>query len=166
MTIRSIGLYLLLLSCSLISDVTGETWKDKMKRVRDDLDHMEADAVVVTALDESACMCDFVNPVSSSKKDIYYCPNQHFFRLLSNFNMEFGIYILLYCLSPGLFNLRGSDIVYNPVFYAYTIIDKNDARLATTAVIITTKLSTHLFLISHTFQTTVYFIYCLQIVYQ
>lgn len=25
-------------------------------------------------------------------------------------------------LSPGLFNLRGSDIEYNPVFFAYAII--------------------------------------------
>jgi len=34
-------------------------------------------------------------------------------------------HVLLY---PGLFNLRGSDIDYNPVFFAYAIVTLSDVR--------------------------------------
>lgn len=29
---------------------------------------------------------------------------------------------------PGLFNLRGADIEYNPVFFAYAIVGLNTIR--------------------------------------
>lgn len=29
---------------------------------------------------------------------------------------------------PGLFNLRGSDVEYNPVFFAYAVIGMNTIR--------------------------------------
>lgn len=35
--------------------------------------------------------------------------------------------VFLFCL--GLFNLRGADIEYNPVFFAYTIVGIDTIRL-------------------------------------
>uniref|UniRef100_A0A8C7T3K1 X-prolyl aminopeptidase (aminopeptidase P) 1, soluble n=1 Tax=Oncorhynchus mykiss TaxID=8022 RepID=A0A8C7T3K1_ONCMY len=37
--------------------------------------------------------------------------------------------VLTVLLFPGLFNLRGSDIEYNPVFFAYAIVGMNTIRL-------------------------------------
>lgn len=31
-------------------------------------------------------------------------------------------------LVPGLFNLRGADIEYNPVFFAYAVVGLNTIR--------------------------------------
>ncbi|XP_046542342.1 xaa-Pro aminopeptidase 1-like [Haliotis rubra] len=57
-------------------EYTGQTWQEKVKRVREKLHSKQATAIVVTALDEIA----------------------------------------------WLFNLRGSDIQYNPVFFSYSVI--------------------------------------------
>jgi len=32
----------------------------------------------------------------------------------------------LFFLTVGLFNLRGSDVVYNPVFFAYAMITQDE----------------------------------------
>lgn len=36
--------------------------------------------------------------------------------------------VLLLIFSLGLFNLRGSDVTFNPVFFAYTIITQDEVR--------------------------------------
>lgn len=36
--------------------------------------------------------------------------------------------IVCFLFLPGLFNLRGADIKYNPVFFAYTIVGLNAIR--------------------------------------
>jgi len=36
-------------------------------------------------------------------------------------------------LCPGLFNLRGSDIEYNPLFFAYAIVTLSDVRYTHTS---------------------------------
>ncbi len=61
----------------------GESHKDKLKRVRAEMDKHGADAHVITMLDAIA----------------------------------------------WLFNLRGSDVEFNPVFIAYAIVDKKNAYL-------------------------------------
>ncbi|XP_071090079.1 xaa-Pro aminopeptidase 1-like [Haliotis cracherodii] len=57
-------------------EYTGQTWQEKVKRVREKLHSKQATAIAITALDEIA----------------------------------------------WLFNLRGSDIQYNPVFFSYSVI--------------------------------------------
>ena len=39
-------------------------------------------------------------------------------------------------MTLGLFNLRGSDIEYNPVFFSYSIVTMDDARYLMPIVII------------------------------
>lgn len=36
--------------------------------------------------------------------------------------------VLLLTFSLGLFNLRGSDVIFNPVFFAYAIITQDEVR--------------------------------------
>lgn len=36
--------------------------------------------------------------------------------------------VLLLTFSSGLFNLRGSDVTFNPVFFAYVIITQDEVR--------------------------------------
>lgn len=36
--------------------------------------------------------------------------------------------VLLLAFSLGLFNLRGSDVTFNPVFFAYAIITQDEVR--------------------------------------
>lgn len=36
--------------------------------------------------------------------------------------------VLLLTFSLGLFNLRGSDVTFNPVFFAYAIITQDEVR--------------------------------------
>ncbi|XP_048237381.1 xaa-Pro aminopeptidase 1-like [Haliotis rufescens] len=60
----------------LAQEYTGQTWQEKVKRVREKLHSKQATAIAITALDEIA----------------------------------------------WLFNLRGSDIQYNPVFFSYSVI--------------------------------------------
>lgn len=36
--------------------------------------------------------------------------------------------VLLLIFSLGLFNLRGSDVTFNPVFFAYAIITQDEVR--------------------------------------
>ena len=68
-------------------------WEDKIKLIRSDLKKEKAKALVVTALDEIACS----------------------FASVRNFlNVDLS--------SLGLFNLRGSDIDYNPVFFSYAVV--------------------------------------------
>lgn len=62
---------------------SGESWADKVKRVRDAMTTAGVDAVVITALDENA----------------------------------------------WLFNLRGDDITYNPVFVSYSLVEKDKVSL-------------------------------------
>ena len=43
------------------------------------------------------------------------------------------IHFLFPFFLTGLYNLRGSDVPYNPVFFAYAIITKDDARFKITS---------------------------------
>ena len=38
------------------------------------------------------------------------------------------IKLKLICILQGLFNLRGSDIPYNPMFFAYAIINADNTE--------------------------------------
>lgn len=59
---------------------TGDTWKDKLEKIRNNMKSKHCQAMVLTALDDIA----------------------------------------------WILNLRGSDIEYNPVFFAYLIITTNE----------------------------------------
>ena len=51
---------------------------------------------------------------------------------------------------PGLFNLRGSDIDYNPVFFAYAIVTLSDVRYTHTPVTHTSPPQPHTHLTTST----------------
>lgn len=42
--------------------------------------------------------------------------------------MDVVCFLILVFILPGLFNLRGADIEYNPVFFAYSIVGLNTIR--------------------------------------
>ena len=63
--------------------IAGESWQDKIGRVRDSLKTSGHDAIILTALDEIA----------------------------------------------WLFNMRGKDIPYNPVFRAYAVVSQDQIIL-------------------------------------
>lgn len=42
--------------------------------------------------------------------------------------LMFSIVVVVFFFFVGLFNLRGSDIEYNPVFFAYAIVGLNTIR--------------------------------------
>ena len=44
---------------------------------------------------------------------------------LNSEHLKSEAFLLLF-LSVGLFNLRGSDVVYNPVFFAYAMITQDE----------------------------------------
>ena len=52
----------------------------------------------------------------------------------------------MFLLSPlaGLYNLRGSDISYNPVFFSYAIITLTDARLYVDEAQLSSEVTQHL----------------------
>ncbi|XP_019849652.1 PREDICTED: xaa-Pro aminopeptidase 1-like isoform X1 [Amphimedon queenslandica] len=64
-------------------EYSGQSWQDKVERIREKLKEEGCSALVCTALDENA----------------------------------------------WLYNLRGSDIEYNPVFFSYSMVTMDDARL-------------------------------------
>lgn len=47
-------------------------------------------------------------------------------------------------LPTGLYNLRGSDIPYNPVFFSYAIVTLSDARLYIDATQLSEEVAQHL----------------------
>ncbi|XP_018494166.1 xaa-Pro aminopeptidase 1 [Galendromus occidentalis] len=77
---------------------TGRTWQEKLSDVRQDMKEKNAQALIVTALDETA----------------------------------------------WLFNLRGGDIEFNPVFFAYAVITMKSAHLFVDENKITAGLEKHL----------------------
>lgn len=85
--------------------LTGRSWQDKVCDVRAKMNANQTSVVVVTALDEVACKMSF-NPTTI---------------------FLFILQTPLFCL--GLFNMRGSDVNFNPVFFAYAIITLEDVRL-------------------------------------
>lgn len=72
-----------------------------MDDVRKEMNRNKASVLVVTALDEVACKL----PLSLILTDL----------LLGHV--------------PGLFNIRGADIDYNPVVMSYAIVTTHDIRL-------------------------------------
>ena len=76
----------------------GQSWREKVLAIRKELEKEGASALVVTALDEVACKC------------MQYCVPA-----------SLGSVV-------GLYNLRGSDVEYNPVFFSYAIVTLTDAR--------------------------------------
>ena len=50
--------------------------------------------------------------------------------MLNSYNEEevLSCQVLLLTFSLGLFNLRGSDVTFNPVFFAYAIITQDEVR--------------------------------------
>ena len=77
----------------------GESWQTKISNVREKLKEKDCTVLVLTALDEIAC-----------KDTNYY-----------HYHMTITLYL-------GLFNLRGSDIEFNPVFFAYSIVTLDSVR--------------------------------------
>lgn len=81
--------------------------------IRDKLRAKEASAVIFTALDEIAC----------TLITLFMSSFVWFFCSLAWLD---GTYCFVLLFVVGLFNLRGSDIVYNPVFFAYAIVTRED----------------------------------------
>uniref|UniRef100_A0AAZ3RYH6 X-prolyl aminopeptidase (aminopeptidase P) 2, membrane-bound n=1 Tax=Oncorhynchus tshawytscha TaxID=74940 RepID=A0AAZ3RYH6_ONCTS len=81
--------------------VVGRTWQMKVEHIRTQMtdNPYKPTAVLLSALDETACKN--ATPHRS----------------------------LLICSVPGLFNLRGSDVPYNPFFYSYTLLTLNEIWL-------------------------------------
>ena len=48
------------------------------------------------------------------------------------------------CVAVGLFNLRGSDIPYNPVFFSYGIVTLSEARLYVDESQLSSEVAEHL----------------------
>lgn len=59
----------------------------------------------------------------------------------SGYNLR---HFCLYVFSAGLFNLRGSDIEFNPVFFAYAVVTSKSAHLFVHEDKITVSLEKHL----------------------
>ncbi|KAG4080277.1 hypothetical protein HA402_010769 [Bradysia odoriphaga] len=81
---------------TLTTEITGATINEKIVKIRAEMTEKGADVLVVTALDEVACKQFELSHRSLDKKS--------------------PIFFL------GLLNMRGSDIEYNPVFFAYVIV--------------------------------------------
>jgi Xaa-Pro aminopeptidase len=79
---------------------SGLSHTDKIKNLRTQLEKEKADLFVLTSLDEIACK-----------------------KLLSLF------YFINYSTLLGLFNLRGSDVSFNPVFISYALVSLHDVIL-------------------------------------
>lgn len=69
----------------------------------------KAYAFVATALDEVACEFYLFTKPRLKTQQLKFCS------------------ACFYCFT-GLFNLRGSDVEYNPVFFAYAIITMDNVR--------------------------------------
>ena len=74
--------------------VSGRSWQDKVGDVRREMEKKGVIALAVTSMDEIACE---LNVSKISLQDIKIFP-------------------------AGLYNLRGSDIDYNPLFFSYALI--------------------------------------------
>ena len=46
---------------------------------------------------------------------------------LNSEDLQSEAFLLLFLLL-GLFNLRGSDVIYNPVFFAYALIRQDEVK--------------------------------------
>ena len=70
--------------------------------------------------DQGKCRCSFAED----------CNRQHMlpFDATVNWSSNDHYASCLFFFIAGLFNLRGSDIDYNPVFFAYAIISVNDVQ--------------------------------------
>jgi hypothetical protein len=82
---------------------SGMTVANKLIEVRSKMSEKNATVLIVTALDEVACEFDIFT-------ERQYKVNRK-------------------CTLLDLFNLRGSDIPYNPVFYGYAIVTRDPNKL-------------------------------------
>lgn len=80
---------------------SGKSHEQKISEIRKELEKKSVHALVVSCLDDIACK--IIDPFGYNNSIIYFF--------------------------QGLFNLRGSDIEYNPVFISYSIITKDSATL-------------------------------------
>lgn len=88
-------------------EFAGEDAGAKMKRLREKMEEQNAEVLVVCALDEVACKIP----------------------ILGNFLFFKFSFISRICCLSGLFNLRGADVKFNPVFFAYGVITSEQACL-------------------------------------
>ena len=84
---------------------TGRSWQDKVADIREKMETEGASVVMVTELDEVAC--ELVSTPTMYTCTVHKHTHSH---------------------TSGLFNLRGSDIEYNPVFFAYAMVTTEDVR--------------------------------------
>lgn len=88
--------------CTSYPSHIGQSWKGKVSDIRLKMKEVDASVVVLTALDEVACKS----------------PHYHTHTLT--------------CTHTGLLNLRGSDIDYNPLFFAFAMVTTEDIRYVCT----------------------------------
>jgi Xaa-Pro aminopeptidase len=91
---------------------SGKPSSEKLQDVRKEMADAGAETLVLTELDEVAC--------------------KSFLRLwgISEFDLTQNRYYYVYWYTwIGLLNLRGSDIPYNPVFFAYVIVTSSDVEI-------------------------------------
>lgn len=108
--------------CTRWSDITGETWQQKIALIRDELSAAGADLYVITALDETACEFAFKTVLKVLKVTSTWLLHVNYF----------VVHVLLLDLSAlfsGTFNLRGSDMEESPLFYSYGIVTDSEVRL-------------------------------------
>ena len=92
-----------------------------MEDIRSEMTKKDASALVVTALDEVACKRAMrVSRTHAHTRNIH--KHTH----------------------TGLYNLRGSDVSYNPVFFSYAIVTLTDVRLFIDDAHLTTEVTQHL----------------------
>ncbi|KFO21955.1 Xaa-Pro aminopeptidase 2 [Fukomys damarensis] len=134
---------------------TGSTWQDKVSDIRSQMQkHSKAPtAVLLTALDETACICILLGENFTVLINISYISPERLrdiqrqmlqmcrWRLFgANANSGAKVSKMLSprqinlkwsppILFPGLFNLRSSDITYNPFFYSYTLLTNSSIKL-------------------------------------
>uniref|UniRef100_A0A8C6I5E5 X-prolyl aminopeptidase (aminopeptidase P) 2, membrane-bound n=1 Tax=Mus spicilegus TaxID=10103 RepID=A0A8C6I5E5_MUSSI len=137
---------------ALPKEFTGSTWQEKVSAVRSYMVHhaKTPTGVLLSALDETACEWGFLNMGRSGSPKLpgpcniqLFLKQQHIHQLLrapkiivcGNSEGKRAAVWGYRTRKPGsskqvgLFNLRSSDIPYNPFFYSYALLTDSSIRL-------------------------------------
>lgn len=98
----------------------GATIAEKWRNVKCQMEEKKTHALVVSALDEVAC--EYIRKLTSFPFNVFMC---------------FFYYV-------GFLNLRGSDIDYNPVFFAYLIVTHDELKFFVSSTKLPSDFKDHL----------------------
>ncbi len=111
------GIFTLFKCCSSIR-YAGKSSSEKLSDTRKLMEKEQADALVLCALDEIACVC-----VSLAALLLLACQS------LGGVGPVLSLPLFIYFPIADLFNLRGSDVECNPVALAFAIITCDTSTL-------------------------------------